>query len=89
MHKQAIPENIESRPLLRQAKIVSQKLKETIHKERYETFISKPQHGLLFQQMIDKNYDMKTCLSWVEKCHLSPQSIHLWYTGAGHIHEMA
>ena len=74
MHKQAIPENIESRPLLRQAKIISQKMKETIHKDRYDTFLSKPQHGSLFQQMIEKDYDVKTCLSWIEKCHLSPQS---------------
>ena len=24
--------------------------------------------------MTEKNYDLKTCLSWVEKCHLSSQS---------------
>ena len=49
-------------------------MKETIHKDRYDTFLSKPQHGSLFRQMIEKDYDVKTCLSWIEKCHLSPQS---------------
>ena len=35
LHKPATPENIDSRPLLRQAKIVALKLKETIHKDQY------------------------------------------------------
>ena len=74
LHKSPTPENIESRPLLRQAKIVSQKLRETIHKDRYETFLSKPQHGALFRKMKENDTDMKMSFSWMDKCHLSPQS---------------
>ena len=43
-----IPAGLENKPLLRQAKLISQKFKEYIHKQRYETFLAKPQHGVFF-----------------------------------------
>ena len=69
-----IPAGLENKPLLRQAKLISQKFKEYIHKQRYETFVAKPQHGVFFRQMKNNDIDAKASLSWLEKCHLSPQS---------------
>ena len=74
LHNPPTPENIESRPLLRQAKIVAQRLRETIYKDRYELFLAKPQHGALMRIMKENDTDIKTSCSWMDKCHLSPQS---------------
>ena len=41
---------------------------------RYEKFTSKPQHGVFFRQMAEKNLDIKASLAWIQKCHLSPHS---------------
>ena len=56
------------------AKIVSKKKKEAICKERYNKSIAKPQHGVFFRQMKENDIDVKTTMSWMGNCHLSPQS---------------
>ena len=68
------PQNIQEKPILRQAKLISYKYKEAILKERYEKFVAKPQHGVLFRQMVETKANVKASLSWLNKCHLSPQS---------------
>ena len=40
----------------------------------YEKFVTKPQHGILFRQITERNFDIKSSLAWMQKCHLSPQS---------------
>ena len=53
---------------------MAQKFKEAVQKKRCETFLGKSQHGVFFKQMKSNELDTKTSLSWLEKCHLSPQS---------------
>ena len=67
-----IPPNLENKPAIRQAKIVSQKFKEATQKERYDEFENKPQHGAFFRQLKQNELDVKSSLSWLDKCHLSP-----------------
>ena len=62
------------KPVSKQAKIVAKKFKDVTIKDRYEKFVSKPQHGVLFRQMTEYDINMKSSLKWLEKCHLSPQS---------------
>ena len=69
-----IPSNIQDKPILRQAKIVADKFKEALHKDKLEKFLSKPQHGVFFRQMKANDLNVKKSLSWLDKCHLSPQS---------------
>ena len=69
-----LPTDLISKPILRQAKIVANKFKETLIKERFENFMSKSQHGILFRQMKENDINTKSSLSWLERCHLSPQS---------------
>ena len=45
------PTNIENKPILRQAKIVATRFKEFVHKNRFDTFEKKPQHGVFFRQI--------------------------------------
>ena len=68
------PNNLQGKPILRQAKIVSQRYKEFIQKQRLETFVNKSQHGVHFRQMKENDIDTKLSLSWLEKCHISPQT---------------
>ena len=70
----AMPRDLPDKPVLKQAKIIAQKFKEATMKDRYEKFVSKPQHGVLFRQMIEHDLNIKSSLKWLEKCHLSPQS---------------
>ena len=69
-----IPPNIQDKPILRQAKIVANKFKEALHKDKLEKFLNKPQHGVFFRQMKANDLNVKKSLSWLDKCHLSPQS---------------
>ena len=57
------PLNLENKPVIRQAKIMSQKFKEATHKQRYDDFEKKPQHGVFFRQMKQNDLDMKSSLS--------------------------
>ena len=68
------PTNLNDRPIIKQAKMVSQKFKEALNKQNHEKFLSKAQHGILFRQMKQNNLNTKKSLSWLDKCHLSPQS---------------
>ena len=68
------PPNLENKPVIRQAQIVSHKFKEATHKRRYDDFENKPQHGVFFRQIRQNELDLKSSMSWLDKCHLSPQS---------------
>ena len=68
------PPNLENKTILKQAKTISHKFKEAIHKERHDKFIAKSQHGVFFRQMGETKANAKGSLSWLLKCHLSPQS---------------
>ena len=69
------PDSIENKPLLHQAKLVSQKCKDELHKERLNKFTTKPQHGAYFRQLKnDINVNQKESMSWLNKCHIQPQS---------------
>ena len=69
-----MPKDLANKPILKQAKIIAKRFKEATSKDRYEKFVSKPQHGVHFRQMTEYDIDMKSSLKWLEKCHLSPQS---------------
>ena len=69
-----IPPNMEKKSILKQAKTVAHKFKEATQKERHDKFIAKPQHGFFFRQMEETKANIKGSLSWLIKCHLSPQS---------------
>ena len=61
-----VPPNLENKPLLRQAQIISQRFKEATYELRYKRFIEKPQHGVFFRQMKENKLNMKASLSWLD-----------------------
>ena len=69
-----LPKSFDDKPLLRQAQIVAEKAKISIQKQRYDTCMAKPQHGVFFRLLEDPSISKKLSLSWLEKAHMSPQS---------------
>ena len=69
-----LPKNFEEKPLLRQAQIVAEKAKCSIHKQRYDTCSEKPQHGIFFKLLENPTVSRKLSIAWLDKAHLSPQS---------------
>ena len=69
-----LPDNLKEKPLLRQAQIIAEKSKVAFHQLRYETCIQKPQHGVYFKLLTDPMISKSGSISWLNKCHLSPQS---------------
>ena len=68
------PTNLHEKPLLKQAKLISHKFKEAVQRDRFEKFTQKPQHGVFFRQLDDNALDQKKSMSWLNNCHMSPQS---------------
>ena len=68
------PDNFNEKPLLRQAQILAEKAKDAFHQVKYEACIQKPQHGVYFKLLNDPRISKGWSLSWLDKCHLSPQS---------------
>ena len=69
-----LPKNFEEKPLLRQAQIMAEKAKCSIHKQRYDTCSEKPQHGIFFKLLENPTVSRKLSIAWLDKAHLSPQS---------------
>ena len=69
-----LPKNFNDKPLLRQAQIISEKAKYAIQKQRFDTCLNKPQHGIFLNLLDGPNVARKLSLSWLEKAHMSPQS---------------
>ena len=55
--------------------IGDQRFKESIQKQRLEKFVNKSQHGVYFLQIKDNDINTKSSLLWLEKCHVSPQTV--------------
>ena len=69
-----IPQNLYDKPLLRQAQIIAEKAKTALHQQRYESCLNKSQHGVYFKQLNGPNISKQLSLSWLDKCHMSPQT---------------
>ena len=69
-----LPKNINEKPLLRQAQVMSEAAKGALQKLRHKACLEKPQHGNYFKLLEEKFVSKNLSLSWLEKVHISPQS---------------
>ena len=69
-----LPKNFHDHSTLRQAKIIANKTKHALQKQRYETCLKKPQHGVYYKLLDATQISRKWSLSWLDKCHMAPQT---------------
>ena len=69
-----LPNNFQEHSLLKQARIIAEKTKHALQKQRYEACLSKPQHGGYYKLLDEPQVSKKWSLSWLEKCHMAPQT---------------
>ena len=69
-----LPNNLNDKPLLRQAQIIAEKAKNAIQKQRYDTCLNKPQHGIYFKLLEGPTIARKLSIAWFERAHMTPQS---------------
>ena len=68
------PDNLSDRSVIKQAQIIAGKAKTAIQKQRYDSCLEKPQHGVYFKLLEKTNISKKGSLAWMGKSHMSPQS---------------
>ena len=54
-----LPKNFQDNSLLKQARIVAEKTKHAIQKQRYEACLSKPQHGVYYKLLSEPHISRK------------------------------
>ena len=69
-----LPVGYKEKPVLKQAQVAGQAMKEVLWSERLKEFMAKPQHGAFFRQLDVAGIKKKAALMWLDKCHFSPQS---------------
>ena len=69
-----LPKNFHDNSLLKQAKIVAEKTKNALQKQRYEACLNKPQHGVYFKLLDESQVSRKWSMSWLTNCHMAPQT---------------
>ena len=70
----SLPNNLNDRSVIKQAKVIAGKAKCAFQKQRYDACLNKPQHGVYFKLLEDTTISKKGSLSWMAKAHMSPQS---------------
>ena len=69
-----LPKNFHDNSLLKQAKIVAEKTKNAIQKQRYEACLNKPHYGVFFKLLDESQISRGWSMSWLNNCHMAPQT---------------
>ena len=67
-----LPENLERKSLLAQARIVSCVMRESIAVKRALCYKEKPQHGAYMNLLEEHQLNLKKSFLWMNKCHIDP-----------------
>ena len=67
-----LPENLESKSLLAQARVVACTMRESIAGMRALSYKEKPQHGAYMKLLEGHQLNLKKSFLWMSKCHIDP-----------------
>ena len=67
-----LPEKLEEKSLLAQARIVACSMRESITANRDLNYKEKPQHGAYANLLVEHHLNLKKSFLWMSKCHVDP-----------------